>query len=141
MPPKEKASRSIATERAAEKSKPQALNTQFCAELKKSKAPSAESTAHATEELHHTSLHIATLYRAAYANTSPSQQSFLQQVGVLGHYPKRYKQPANKSETASNSLAMKLSKIKGALPPAAQRYLEAMQAVSTATVVVVIGYA
>ena len=129
----EKASRSIATERAAEKSKPQALDTQSCAELKKSEALVAESIVHATDELHHTSLHIATLYRAAYANTSPPQQSLLQQVGVLGHYPKRYKQPANKSETASNSLAMKLSKIKGALPPAAQRYLEAMQAVSTAT--------
>ena len=65
----EKASRSIATERAAEKSKPQALNTQSCAEAKKSKALGAESTAHATDELHHTSSHIATLYRAAYANT------------------------------------------------------------------------
>ena len=129
----EKASRSIATERAAEKSKPQALNTQSCAEAKKSKALGAESTAHATDELHHTSSHIATLYRAAYANTSPPQQSLLQQVAMLGHHPKRYKQPANESETASNSLAMKLSKIKSALPAAAQRYLEAMQAVSTAT--------
>jgi len=63
MPPKEKASRSIATEHAAEKSsiatehaaeksKPQALSNKSCAEENKSEALGAKSTAHAADELH-----------------------------------------------------------------------------------------
>ena len=46
----------------------------------------------------------------------------------MGHYPKRYKQPQNKDERDSNSLAEKLTKARSSFNPAADKYLEAMKA-------------
>jgi hypothetical protein len=73
------------------------------------------------------------LRQEACANTSPLQRSLSQHLNTLGHYPKRHKVPKDKTEIASNSLAKKLANRKSGLPPAAQWYLGALQAASTAT--------
>ena len=72
------------------------------------------------------------MFQEACDNTSQKLQSLLQQVNTLGHYPKRYKEPADKAEKVSDSLAKKLTTAKSLFCPAAQKYLEAMQAASTA---------
>ena len=46
---------------------------------------------------------------------STNVQSLLQEVNTLGHYPKRYKHPADKTERASDSLAKKLAKVPSVL--------------------------
>ena len=51
----------------------------------------------------------------------------------MGRYPNRYKQPANKMEEDSNSLAQKLTKARGSFTPAVQKYVDAMRSTSTAT--------
>ena len=97
MAPKKKPKRSAATEDAVEKS---------TAEI------SAKRSAPAT-----TGQHLERLFQEACANASPSQQRLLEEVNTLGGYPKRYKNPADKAEAASNALAKKLDKHKNAVPP------------------------
>ena len=67
-------------------------------------------------------------FQEACANAPPKICCLLQEVSALGHYPKRYKQPQNKEERDSNSLAKKLTQARNSLNPAAEEYLEAMKA-------------
>ena len=78
-------------------------------------------------------IRFETLFREACSKAPPNVERLLQEVKTLGHYPKRYKQSASKVERDSNSLAMKLAKAKGYFTSEVQKYLEAMQADSTAT--------
>ena len=71
---------------------------------------------------------LENMFQEACANAPPKIRCLLQEVSALGHYPKRYKQPQNKEESDSNSLAMKLTKARSSLNPAADKYLEAMKA-------------
>ena len=57
----------------------------------------------------------------------------MQQVHAMGRYPQGYKQPANKMEKDSNSLAEKLTKARGSFTPAVQKYVDAVRSTSTAT--------
>ena len=75
---------------------------------------------------------LKNMFREACSNVPPQVQRLLHQVDALGHYPRRYKKPADKEEKASDSLAKKLAKAKELFSPAVQKYLEAMQAVSNA---------
>ena len=70
-------------------------------------------------------LDVEGLFEAACAHATPEQQSLLQQVRTLGHYPKRCKDPRDKAEALSNSLAKKLAQSQ--LPEAAQAYLSALK--------------
>ena len=63
----------------------------------------------------------------------PKIQSLLQELNTLGDYPRSYKQPQNKEERDSNSLAMKLTQARSSFTPAVQKYLGAMQAANAAT--------
>ena len=76
---------------------------------------------------------LENIFQEACANAPPKIRCLLQEVSALGHYPKRYKQPQNKEERDSNTLAKKLTQARSSLNPAAEKYLEAMQAASTAT--------
>ena len=73
------------------------------------------------------------LFQGACADAPPKVQSVLQQLHALGQYPKRYKQPANKMEKDSSSLAKRLTEVRSSFTPAAQKYVEAVQSNSTAT--------
>ena len=76
---------------------------------------------------------LETMFQEACANAPLKIRCLLQEVSALGHYPKRYKQPQNKEERDSNSLAKKLTQARSSFNPAADKYLEAMQAASIAT--------
>ena len=71
---------------------------------------------------------LENIFQEACANASPKICGLLQEVSALGHYPKRYKQPQNKEERDSNSLAKKLTQARSSLHPAVEKYLEAMKA-------------
>ena len=73
------------------------------------------------------------MYLEASSNAPPKMQSLLQELHAMGRYPSRYKQPANKMEKDSNSLAEKLTKARGSFTPAVQKYVDAMRSTSTAT--------
>ena len=76
---------------------------------------------------------LETMFREACSKAPPNVQRLQQDVNTLGHYPKRYKRPADKVERASDSLAKKVAMVKGHFTSAVQKSLEAMQAASTAT--------
>ena len=92
---------------------------------------SSTATEHADSAVGTKERRLEGMLQEACANTTPKLQTLLREVKTLGHYPKRYKQPANKAEMASNSLAKKLTMAKSQFTPAAQKYLEAAQAVTT----------
>jgi len=77
--------------------------------------------------------HLEKMYLEASSNAPPKMQSLLQELHAMGRYPNRYKQPANKMEKDSNSLAQKLTKACGSFTPAVQKYVDAMRSTSTAT--------
>ena len=93
---------------------------------------SGTATEHASSASGPKEPRLERMFQEACDNTSQKLQSLLQQVNTLGHYPKRYKEPADKAEKVSDSLAKKLTTAKSLFCPAAQKYLEAMQAASTA---------
>ena len=71
---------------------------------------------------------LENMFQEAFANAPSKIRCLLQEVSALGHYPKRYKQPQNKDERDSNSLAKKLTQARSSFNPAADKYLEAMKA-------------
>ena len=73
------------------------------------------------------------MFQEACSNAPPKMQSLLQELHALGRYPTRYKQPANKMEKDSDSLAQKLTKARSSFTPAAQKYVEAVRSTSNAT--------
>ena len=77
--------------------------------------------------------HLDKMYLEASVNAPPKMQSLIQELHAMGRYPNRYKQPANKMEKDSNSLAEKLTKARGSFTPAVQKYVDAMRSTSTAT--------
>ena len=107
MPP-QKVSKSIATEHA---SSSKSIATEHAGSTSGAKDPRLEN-----------------IFQEACANAPPKIRCLLQEVSALGHYPKRYKQPQNKEERDSNSLAKKLAQARNSLNPAAEEYLEAMKA-------------
>ena len=107
MPP-QKVSKSTATEHASSS--------------KSSVTEHAGSTSSAKDS------RLENIFQEACANAPPNICCLLQEVNALGHYPKRYKQPQNKEEIDSNSLAKKLTQARNSLNPAAEKSLEAMKA-------------
>ena len=55
---------------------------------------------------------LQNMFREACSNAPSQVQRLLQNVDTLGHYPRRYKKPADKAEKTSDSLAKKLSEAK-----------------------------
>ena len=96
----------------------------------KEHASSSKSTAteHAGSTSDAKDPRLENMFQEACANAPPKIRCLLQEVSALGHYPKRYKQPQNKDERDSNSLAKKLTQARSSLNPAADKYLEAMKA-------------
>jgi hypothetical protein len=74
---------------------------------------------------------LQNMFREACSDAPSQVQRLLQKVGALGHYPTRYKKPVDKAQKTSDSLAKKLAEAKKLFTPAVQKYLDAMQAVST----------
>ena len=121
--------KSTATDHAATKAK----------SAKRGRA-SGTATEHAASKSDVTGFHgpgkdasLETMFREACSKAPANVERLLQEVKTLGHYPKRYLHPASKVERDSNSLAKKLAKAKGHFTSEVQRYLEVMQADSTAT--------
>ena len=117
------------------KAKSQGLLKAFEAELQDLALKDAEVPAASTATQQHSSstsgakdFRLENMFQEACANAPPKIRCLLQEVSALGHYPKRYKQPQNKEERDSNSLAKKLTQARSSFNPAAQKYLEAMQA-------------
>ena len=97
--------------------------TEHASSSKSSVAEHAGSTSGAKDS------RLENIFQEACANASPKICGLLQEVSALGHYPKRYKQPQNKEERDSNSLAKKLTQARSSLHPAVEKYLEAMKAI------------
>ena len=64
----------------------------------------------------------------SHSVAKPVESSLLSEVRQLGHYPKRYKRPADDAQTAENSLAMRLSKALKSLPEGERERLQEMKA-------------
>ena len=64
---------------------------------------------------------LENMFQEACANVPLKIRCLLQEVSALGHYPKRYKQPQNKDERDSNSLAKKLTQARSSFNPAADK--------------------
>jgi len=60
------------------------------------KSVSGTATEHASFASGTKETRLDRMFQEACANTSPKLQSLLQEVRTLGHYPKRFKQPATK---------------------------------------------
>ena len=99
-------------------------NAALASDIEDSHGPVTEraASACATKDLR-----LQTMFREACSKAPPNVQRLLQEVNTLGHYPKRYKHPADKVERASDSLAKKIAKAKGHFTSAVQKYLAAMQ--------------
>ena len=92
------------------------------------KVSKSTATEHASSTSGAKDPRLENMFQEACANAPPKIHCLLREVSALGHYPKRYKQPQNKEERDSNSLAKKLTQARSSFNPAAQKYLEAMQA-------------
>ena len=64
----------------------------------------------------------------SHSVAKPVESSLLSEVRQLGHYPKRYKRPADDAQTAENSLAKRLSKALKSLPEGERERLQEMKA-------------
>ena len=95
------------------------------------------SKSSATEHTSSTSgakdLRLEKMFQEACSNAPPKMQNLLQELHALGRYPTRYKQPANKMEKDSDSLAQKLTKARSSFTPTAQKFVEAVRSTSNVT--------
>ena len=68
----------------------------------------------------------------SHSVAKPVDSSLLAEVRKLGHYPKRYKRPADDAQKSENSLAKRLCKAWLSLPEGERQQLEEMKAHSAA---------
>ena len=127
-----------ATERAlsASGSKDPRFHKMFleaCSNAKAMLATDGNATEHAASAADIKDSRLEQMYLEACSNAPSKIQSLLQELHALGRYPNRYKQPANKMETDSNSLAKKLTQARTSFTPAVEKYVEAMRSTSTST--------
>ena len=94
---------------------------------------SGTATEHASSTSGAKDPRLEKMFQEACSNAPPKMHSLFQELHALGRYPNRYKQPANKIEKDSNSLAQKLAKACSSFTLSAQKYVEAMRSTSNAT--------
>ena len=105
-----------------------------------SSAPASSSAGAEDSRLEHASSssgaedsRLEKLFREACSHAPAQLQTLLLKLRALGHYPKRYKQPANTVEKNANNLAKKLGEARSSFTPAARKYVEALRSTSNAT--------
>ena len=94
---------------------------------------SGTATEHASSTSGAKDPRLEKMFQEACSNAPPKMHSLFQELHALGRYPNRYKQPANKIEKDSNSLAKKLATACSSFTLSAQKYVEAMRSTSNAT--------